>query len=157
MGVGYPEDLGVSVALGADMFDCVWPTRTARFGGAITDEGVLKLRSAGFANDFRPIMEGCGCVCCRPKEEGGLGVTRAYAYHTAAKETVGAHLLSIHNVYYQLHLMGRVRDAIIADSFPEFLRSFFSKLYKGDRSKYPTWAVDALRGVGVDLMSTEEV
>lgn len=29
MGVGYPEDLLVSVALGADMFDCVWATRTA--------------------------------------------------------------------------------------------------------------------------------
>ncbi|KAK7706530.1 hypothetical protein SLS57_009640 [Botryosphaeria dothidea] len=29
MGVGYPEDLVVSVALGTDMFDCVWPTRTA--------------------------------------------------------------------------------------------------------------------------------
>jgi queuine tRNA-ribosyltransferase len=29
MGVGYPEDLIVSIALGADMFDCVWPTRTA--------------------------------------------------------------------------------------------------------------------------------
>ena len=25
---GYPEDLMASVALGADMFDCVWPTRT---------------------------------------------------------------------------------------------------------------------------------
>ena len=29
MGVGYPEDILVSIALGADMFDCVWPTRTA--------------------------------------------------------------------------------------------------------------------------------
>ncbi|KAL5044474.1 hypothetical protein BDW71DRAFT_198980 [Aspergillus fruticulosus] len=29
MGVGYQEDLIVGVALGADMFDCVWPTRTA--------------------------------------------------------------------------------------------------------------------------------
>jgi len=26
---GYPEDLVVAMALGADMFDCVWPTRTA--------------------------------------------------------------------------------------------------------------------------------
>lgn len=26
---GYPEDIIVAVALGADMFDCVWPTRTA--------------------------------------------------------------------------------------------------------------------------------
>lgn len=29
MGVGYPEDLVVCIALGADMFDCVWPSRTA--------------------------------------------------------------------------------------------------------------------------------
>ena len=29
MGIGYPEDIVVAVALGADMFDCVWPTRTA--------------------------------------------------------------------------------------------------------------------------------
>ena len=29
MGVGYAEDLLVSVALGVDMFDCVYPTRTA--------------------------------------------------------------------------------------------------------------------------------
>lgn len=31
MGVGYAEDLVVCVALGVDMFDCVFPTRTARF------------------------------------------------------------------------------------------------------------------------------
>jgi tRNA-guanine family transglycosylase len=29
MGVGYAEDLVVCVALGVDMFDCVYPTRTA--------------------------------------------------------------------------------------------------------------------------------
>ena len=29
MGVGYPEDFLVAIALGIDMFDCVWPTRTA--------------------------------------------------------------------------------------------------------------------------------
>lgn len=40
---GYPEDLVVSTALGADMFDCVWPTRTAvslsmkAFGGSNND------------------------------------------------------------------------------------------------------------------------
>ncbi|GAM88389.1 hypothetical protein ANO11243_064220 [Dothideomycetidae sp. 11243] len=153
MGVGYPEDLVVSVALGADMFDCVWPTRTARFGGAITPAGVLKLRSAVYANDFRPVMEGCGCVCCRSKEDGGLGITRAYIYHTAAKETVGAHLLSMHNVHYLLYLMGGVRDAIIADRYPDFLRKFFADLYEADKSRYPTWAVDALRGVDVDLLA----
>ena len=38
MGIGYPEDLIVSIALGADMFDCVWPTRTAVSG--CTDFGL---------------------------------------------------------------------------------------------------------------------
>ena len=30
MGVGYPVDLVVCSCLGVDMFDCVFPTRTAR-------------------------------------------------------------------------------------------------------------------------------
>ena len=92
MGVGYPEDLVVSVALGADMFDCVWPTRTARFGNAITSGGVLNLRQSLYSGDFGPIEEGCTCTCCRTESEGGLGITRAFIYHTAAKETAGAHL-----------------------------------------------------------------
>ncbi|KAF2262231.1 Queuine tRNA-ribosyltransferase [Lojkania enalia] len=152
MGVGYPEDLVVSVALGADMFDCVWPTRTARFGNAITHQGVLNLRNAAYAEDFGPIEDGCECICCRSQEIGGLGITRAYIYHVTAKETVGAHLLTMHNVYYQLNLMKRVREAIMEDRYPAFLRKFFRQLHD-DKSKYPNWAVDALRGVGVDLMS----
>ncbi|GAB1209531.1 hypothetical protein APSETT445_008312 [Aspergillus pseudonomiae] len=59
--------------------------------------------------------------------------------------------LTIHNVHYLLSLMGAARQAILEDRFPAFLREFFSKLY-GDKSKYPEWAVGALRGVGVDLM-----
>ncbi|KOC11809.1 queuine tRNA-ribosyltransferase [Aspergillus flavus AF70] len=151
MGVGYPEDLIVGVALGADMFDCVWPTRTARFGNAVVPSGTLNLRNHTFAQDFRPVQEGCTCTICRPKDQGGLGVTRAYLHHIAAKETVGAHLLTIHNVHYLLSLMGAARQAILEDRFPVFLREFFSKLY-GEKSKYPEWVVGALRGVGVDLM-----
>ncbi|PSK34123.1 hypothetical protein B9Z65_8449 [Elsinoe australis] len=153
MGVGYPEDLVVSVALGADMFDCVWPTRTARFGNAIMDRGVVNLRLAKNANDFGPVMEGCRCRVCMSREEGGLGITRAFIYHTTAKETVGAHLLSLHNVHYLLHMMDRVREAIIADRYPAFLKGFFSDLYDGDKAQYPAWAVDALKGVGVDLLA----
>ena len=32
MGVGFPLDLVVCACLGTDMADCVYPTRTARFG-----------------------------------------------------------------------------------------------------------------------------
>lgn len=155
MGIGYPEDLVVSVALGADMFDCVWPTRTARFGNAITKSGMLKLKNAEYANDFGILEEGCGCVCCRPKVNGqeskGLGITRAFIHHNVAKETVAAHLLTIHNVWYQLNLMKEVREAIIADRYPAFVREFFGRLYP-DRTEFPEWAVRALQGVGLDLL-----
>ena len=123
MGVGYPEDLLVSVALGADMFDCVWPTRTAvrktrktpsnlrvlkatdtelhqRFGNAIVSTGTLNLRHASFANDFATIEADCTCPCCRPEKDGGLGITRAYVHHVASKETAGAHL------YVTTYLLG---------------------------------------------------
>ncbi|KAI9760281.1 MAG: hypothetical protein M4579_001795 [Chaenotheca gracillima] len=153
MGVGYPEDLMVSVALGADMFDCVWPTRTARFGNAVTSRGTLNLRHVSFAEDFGPIEDGCTCICCKSTAEGGLGITRAYVYHVAGKETAGAHVLTMHNVHYLLALMKAARASIIEDRFPAFLKDFFSKLYEGDTSKYPDWAVGALRGVGVDLLA----
>jgi queuine tRNA-ribosyltransferase len=158
MGIGYPEDLIVSVALGADMFDCVWPTRTARFGNAITKHGMLNLRNAQHGVDFGPIEPGCRCACCRTEEEGGMGITRAFVYHNASKETVAAHLLSIHNVWYQLNLMREVRESIIEDRFPAYIRQFFKDRYTAESpaskdSLYPRWAVDALKGVGVDLDS----
>lgn len=160
MGVGFPDDLVVSVALGADMFDCVWPTRTARFGNAVTSTGTLNLRHQSFCEDFRPVEEGCKCVICRsPSETGangeaGLGITRAFIFHTAAKETAGAHLLSLHNVHFLLELMGRIREAVVQDRYPEFLRGYFDKMYGGEKQKIPSWAVEALKGVGVDLMES---
>lgn len=152
MGIGYPEDLVVSVALGADMFDCVWPTRTARFGAAVTKAGVVNLRNSKFSRDFGPVEEGCRCACCRSVEDGGMGISRAYINHNASKETVAAHLLTIHNVYYQLNLMREVRDAIVRDAFPNYIAEFFAGLYS-DKLEYPSWAVEALRGVGIDLMA----
>lgn len=153
MGIGYPADLVVSVALGADMFDCVWPTRTARFGNAITRYGVLNLRNAKYANDFGPVEEDCGCVCCR-KGEGGMGITRAFVHHIVSKETVGAHLLTMHNVWYQLELMRKVRESIVEDRFPAFIKQFFHDLHAGEKKDYPDWAVEALLTVGVDLMES---
>ncbi|KAM4058993.1 queuine tRNA-ribosyltransferase domain-containing protein [Hirsutella rhossiliensis] len=151
MGIGYPEDLVVSVALGADMFDCVWPTRTARFGNAVTKHGVLNLRGARFANDFGPIESGCGCASCRTGD-GGMGITRAFVHHNASKETIAAHVLTIHNVWYQLNLMKEIRESVIEDRFPDYIRHFFASLH-ANKTDYPEWAVEALRGVGVDLMS----
>ena len=67
-------------------------TSLQRFGNAITSSGVLNLKHSRFAEDFRPIEEDCTCTCCTSKAQGGIEVSRAYIYHLAAKETVGAHL-----------------------------------------------------------------
>lgn len=156
MGIGYPADLMVSVALGADMFDCVWPTRTARFGNAIVPSGVLNLKHARFACDFTPVQEGCGCPACMPREKGGQGVSRAFIHHLAGKETAGAHLLSMHNIWYLLNLMRTAREAILEDRFPAFLRDFFERLYTDNGKGVERWAVDALKEVGVDLEDIAE-
>jgi hypothetical protein len=49
--------------------------------------------------------------------------------------------------------MGKVRAAITEDRYPDFLRSYFRKLYGGDMRKIPIWASTALRQVGVDLLA----
>lgn len=69
MGVGYPVDLAICVSLGVDMFDCVFPTRTARFGTAFTSNGNIKLSNSAYKSDFRPIEEGCTCEVnfCHPR------------------------------------------------------------------------------------------
>jgi len=61
MGVGFPVDLVLCAALGVDMFDCVYATRTARFGTALTDQGNIKLKTAEFKFDFTPIDKNCDC------------------------------------------------------------------------------------------------
>lgn len=48
-------------------------------------------------------------------------------------------------------MMGSARQAILEDRFPAFLREYYTTFY-GDKSKYPGWLVNALRGVGVDLL-----
>jgi queuine/archaeosine tRNA-ribosyltransferase len=47
---GYPVDIVVCSALGADMFDSVFPTRTARFGVALVGAsgGAIKLKNRAF-------------------------------------------------------------------------------------------------------------
>jgi queuine/archaeosine tRNA-ribosyltransferase len=59
----------------------------------------------------------------------------------------------MHNVHYQLNLMRLTREAIMEDRYPQFVKDFFSKLYNGEKKKYPKWAVDALKGVGVHLLA----
>jgi len=55
----------------------------------------------------------------------------------------------MHNVHHLLSLMRSARNAILEDQYPVFIREFFSR-YFGDKGT-PSWAVIALKGVGIDL------
>jgi len=144
MGIGFAEDLLVCLALGVDMADCVFPTRTARFGVALTFSGPLNLRLSRYSQDLHPIDNSCPCPTCKD------GMSRALLHHNISLETSAAHAVTQHNIVFQARLMGAARDAIMRGDFPSYLRSFF-KTYYGD-SGYPRWAVEALLSVGVDLL-----
>lgn len=144
MGIGFAEDLLVCVALGIDMADCVFPTRTARFGVALTHHGPLNLKLQKHEKDLDPIDPQCPCPTCQS------GTSRAFLHHIVTHETAAAHALTLHNIVFQSQVMGRARDAILSGSFPAYLRTFFSD-YFGDNG-YPEWCVNALRSVGVDLL-----
>ncbi|KAK0212647.1 tRNA-guanine(15) transglycosylase-like protein [Desarmillaria ectypa] len=149
MGIGFAEDLLVCVALGVDMADCVFPTRTARFGVALTHTGPLNLKLRKHEADMKPIDESCPCPTCTD------GTSRAFLHHIVTHETAAAHAVTIHNITFQAQVMGRARDAILSGTFPDYLRSFFAG-YFGDGG-YPEWCVNALRSVGVDLLRDHPV
>jgi queuine tRNA-ribosyltransferase len=118
MGTGMPDDLVECVARGIDMFDCVLPTRNARNGQLITSEGLLVIKNARFAEDHRPPDASCGCYTCRH-------FSRAYLRHLyIAGEMTAATLNSIHNLYFYLDLMRRIREAIVFGSFERLRQEF---------------------------------
>ena len=108
MGVGTPDCLVEGVARGIDMFDCVFPTRVARNGMAMTWMGRIVIKNRVYAHDFRPIEENCGCYACRN------GFTRAYIRHLVrAGEIFGLRLLTLHNLWFLQKFMRCLRQAIL--------------------------------------------
>ncbi len=127
MGVGVnPVDVIEAVRSGADMFDCVAPTRLARTGSLYCgqlvrvgqgmgkvgfesefDRGRLSIGNARFAEDGRVIMPGCDCYSC------GSGFSRAYLRHLfKARELLYYRLASIHNLRFMIRLTEELRGLI---------------------------------------------
>lgn len=119
MGIGTPADILNAVEKGVDMFDCVMPTRHARNGTAFIKGGKLVLRNAPYARDYRIIEEGCACFCCRNN------YTRAYIRHLInAGEILGIRLVSLHNIWFYVMLMRRIREAVQQDNFRQLKKEF---------------------------------
>jgi queuine tRNA-ribosyltransferase len=114
MGLGDTEGVLDAVARGADLFDCVWPTRLARHGKVLTGGGDYNIRIASLTDDERPLEPGCACHTCRRH-------SRAYLRHLHRTGELTAHrLISIHNLHYTLSILRRARAAILAGTFESF-------------------------------------
>jgi queuine tRNA-ribosyltransferase len=161
MGVGYPLDLVVCTALGVDMYDCVYPTRTARFGVALVGTGVLKLKNNACANETgKPIEEGCKCMTCK-------NYSRAAIHRLLKSGALGCQLVTYHNLAYMLGLMRRMRKAIIdgGEAFPNFVLAFLKAHYSGEIAgkmgeraevTVPEWVREALGVAGIEVPLTFE-
>jgi queuine tRNA-ribosyltransferase len=123
MGVGSPDALIQGAILGVDMFDCVLPTRIARNGTTMTNQGRLVVRNAKYERDFGPLDPACDCYTCR-------NYSRAYLRHLIkADETFGLRLTTYHNLYFLLNLMKQVRQAIVDDRLRDFQKEFMIQYY----------------------------
>ncbi len=108
-----------------------------------TRSGELHLSQAKFKRDYRPIEEGCPCQTCK-------AYTRAYLNSVLNnKDTVACNAISLHNVSYQMRLMTAIRQSIISQEFPEFVRAFLKKRFREDESEIPNWVRDALESVAI--------
>jgi queuine tRNA-ribosyltransferase len=118
LGIGEPEDLFMGVENGVDLFDCVLPTRLGRNGTIYTKSGKIIIMNTKFRNDFSPIEKDCECYTCK-------NYTRAYIAHLFhGKEMLAGTLASIHNLYFIVNLVKRIRQSILDDDFFEFKEEF---------------------------------
>lgn len=135
MGVGHPEDLVAGIALGVDMFDCVYPTRTGRFGYALTDRGRLNMNSSAPRQQLEPIDPDCDCYACRH-------YTRAYLAHLVrAEEMLAPRMLSLHNLRYLHRLVERAREAIEQGRFAAWALTWAENYFPNE---IPGWFLGAV-------------
>lgn len=121
MGIGTPENLVEAVARGADMFDCVMPTRNARNGVLFTSFGKLSIKQNRYRDDDAPIDPECGCMVCRR-------FSRAYLRHLYQSNEILASVLNTwHNLYYYLQLMRQMREALEHGNFRQFRVEFHAR------------------------------
>lgn len=137
MGVGYPEDIVVCASLGTDMSDCVYPTRTARFGRGFKDDGDVMIDNK-VAGDLSPMDSQCTCTTCKKHSKAFLSTIKGTPNFCM--------LMSIHNMHYMRSLTERIRSSIANDRFPEFIKEFMQKRFK---ENIPEWIVTALSLVNI--------
>lgn len=157
MGVGYPLDIVVCTALGVDMYDCVYPTRTARFGAALVnskDPGTIRLKNTAYRNDNTPICDKCQCQACKYYTKSQL-----HFMLKGSNESLGVQLMTHHNLCYMMTLMKDIRAAISRGQYKEFVHDFIKMFFPDENNSekgyvgrnVPTWVKHALIAADIPL------
>lgn len=122
MGVGTPENILESIALGIDMFDCVMPTRNARNGMLFTSEGIINIRNEKWKDDFSPIDTAIGGYV-------STFYSKAYVRHLVqSNEMLGAQIASVHNLSFYLWLVRTAREQIMQGTFANWKDKMVGKV-----------------------------
>ncbi|HPS14379.1 MAG TPA: tRNA guanosine(34) transglycosylase Tgt [Spirochaetales bacterium] len=121
MGIGTPDYILEAIHNGIDLFDCVYPTRTARNGLLFTSTGQISIKKSQYAQDFGPIDPECRCPVC-------LNHSRAYLHHLYRNgEILYSILATRHNLSFLADLVRKARLAISEDRFEDFRSRFLAK------------------------------
>ncbi len=124
LGMGQePIDLFVGAEFGCDTFDCVGPTRMARNGSLYTKDGRINIKNAKYTKDFTPLEPDCDCECCK-------NYTKAYLHHLFKTDEITAKVLaSIHNEYFVVHTVDRIRESLLDGTFADYKKAFLARYY----------------------------
>lgn len=127
MGIGTPEFILEAVDQGIDMFDCVFPTRTARNGLLFTHDGPIAIKKAQYESDPGPVDGDCGCKVCRE-------YSRAYLRHLfRSSEILYSMLASYHNLAFLKEMIDEIRLSIVEGRFAAYKNAFLARYgNKGD-------------------------
>ncbi len=129
LGIGEPADLFGGIENGADLFDCVAPTRIARNGTLYSRNGRININNAKFKIDFGQISTGidgqkCTCYTCSH-------YTAAYLSHLfRSQEMLAATLATIHNLHFIVSLVSKIRETLLDGTFESFKADFLKSYYK---------------------------
>ncbi|WP_151641253.1 tRNA guanosine(34) transglycosylase Tgt [Corynebacterium sp. 11A] len=127
LGISEPDDIFTAVESGADTFDCVAPTRLGRRGGVYTLDGRMNLAAARFKRDFSGIDEELGGYVSE-------NYSRAYIHHLLkAKEFLAGTLCTMHNLYFMVGLVDRIRASLQGGYYYEFRDEFMGRYYAAKR------------------------
>ena len=123
-----PIDLFLGIKYGIDTFDCVAPTRQARNGALYTYSGRINIKNSKYKQAYEPIEDSCRCYTCENH-------TKAYLNHLFhANEILGGVLGSIHNEYFIINTVDKIRESIQDGSFLDYKKEFLKKYYESNET-----------------------